>query len=123
MIQGVHSIVLFCRDTAASLAWYQALGFELRRSHEAMHFLGFGATELMLHPSETGPSGAVPHVYIAVMDLDAFFARTRAAGIEPMHHQVQGRLEAPHVTPWGSREFELDDPDGHRWGFLQGRPA
>lgn len=120
MIQRLSHLVLFCRDTAASLSWYQAAGFSLAYGHQDMYFLHFGSAQIMLHPSEQGPAGHAPEIYAAVADLDAHFAAVRTAGLVPDHHQVKGPLDAPHTTPWGSREFGLTDPDGHRWGFVQG---
>lgn len=113
-----HHAVLFCRDTEVSRGWYERAGFAWLRGHEGMHWFRLGGGELMLHPSEAGPTGPVPELYVAVDDIDARFAQLRAAGITPVHHQAGGPIDAPHTTPWGSRELEAYDPDGHRWGFV-----
>ena len=63
-----------------------------------MYFLGCAATQLMLHPSDTGPSGAIPMMYANVADLDLAFASAGEKGLHPHHHQVEGPLAAPHTT-------------------------
>ena len=119
MMLGPHSIVLFCRDTEACRAFYEAVGFRWLRGFEGMHWFALGAAEVMLHPSDTDPGPGAPQLYASAPDVDALFARCRDAGLGPHHHQVDGALVAPHTTPWGTREFDLLDPAGHRWGFVQ----
>jgi uncharacterized glyoxalase superfamily protein PhnB len=111
-------IVLYCADTEASRAWYERAGFTYRHGHEDMHWLGAGDVQLMLHPCEGGPEGMSPMFYCTVGDVDAAFAQAVERGFEPTSHQRQGEiLAAPITTPWGTREFELVDPDGQVWGF------
>lgn len=118
MLLGLDHVVLFCPDTGAARAWYEAVGFTYEYGYEGMHFLRLGGLRVMLHPAEVGPKGSVPELYATTRDLDALFHRVREKGLAPVHHQVEGPLSAPHTTPWGSREFELYDPAGHRWGFV-----
>jgi catechol 2,3-dioxygenase-like lactoylglutathione lyase family enzyme len=115
----LHHVVLFCRDTDASAAWYERAGFERLRAYEGMVWFRLGEAELMLHPSDTAPSGEVPELYVAVADVDVVYAHARQVGLGPVHHQAPEGIDGPFTTPWGSREFELYDPDGHRWGFVQ----
>lgn len=119
MLTHLHNIVLYCTDSAASRAWYERVGFTYLRGFHGMHWVGLGDLEIMLHPSDQGPAGAVPQLYGAVPDIDAFMAHVLRQGLVPVHHQARGPLTAPVTTPWGSRELELVDPDGHRWGFVQ----
>ena len=46
---------------------------------------------------------------VRVADVDAHCARARAAGA-----QVRGD---PQDQPYGHREYEARDPEGHRWWF------
>jgi uncharacterized glyoxalase superfamily protein PhnB len=47
-------------------------------------------------------------VYLVVEDIDAVYARAKAAG---------GRiLRELNKTDYGSREFAVQDPEGHSWG-------
>jgi len=115
-----HTAVLFFRDTAAARAWYEAMGFKPLRDYEGMHWLALGEGELMLHPSEkpSGNSGLCLHA--GVQDVDAVFRRAVGAGYEPFDHQQPGeKLTGPVTRAWGSREFEILDPEGHRWAFTQ----
>ena len=65
--------------------------------------------------AEMAGSGLVVHV----ADVDAHFARARAAG---------ARVEyEPTNQPYGQRDYEARDPEGHRWWFatplLTSRPS
>jgi len=96
------------------------MGFVYARGYEGMHWFRLGDGELMLHPAEPGPKHGLPALHAAVADVDAAFRRAVATGLVPYDHQQPGTaLSAPVVRPWGDREFELDDPDGHQWGFTQ----
>lgn len=121
MLLGVHHLVLFCRDTEAARAWYAAVGFPYLRGYDGMHWFALGTSEIMLHPAEEssgGPGSAALHA--AVDDVDALFARVVAAGLTPVDHQRDGApIAGPVTRPWGAREFELPDPDGHNWAFTQ----
>ena len=111
-------VVLYCTDTERSRRWYERAGFTYRHGHEDMHWFGAGAVGLMLHPSEGKPEGRTPQFYCVVEDVDRSFAAAVEAGFAPTSHQRKGQtLDAPITTPWGTREFELTDPDGHVWGF------
>lgn len=120
MPDHLQSVVLMCRDTEVAKGWYEAMGFRYLRGYHGMHWVAAGGTEIMLHPAEqpSGGSGLVLHA--GVPDARVAFDRARAAGFEPYDHQQPGvKLEEPVTRPWGAIEFELDDPDGHRWGFTQ----
>jgi catechol 2,3-dioxygenase-like lactoylglutathione lyase family enzyme len=120
MLQGLHHLVLFCRDTEASRDWYTRAGFEHLRGHDGMHWFRFGTAEILLHPADGGPGGYVPAIHAAVDDVDAHFRRVVGQGLKPFDHQQEGRsIEAPVTRAWGAREFELVDHDGHRWAFTE----
>ncbi|HEX7995549.1 MAG TPA: VOC family protein [Streptosporangiaceae bacterium] len=76
-----------------------------------------GRSSLMLFKSESSsraepvPVTHVPWIYVD--DLDAHFARAVAAGakiVEPIHQH-------------GFRAYQAEDPEGHRWTFVQARPT
>ena len=54
---------------------------------------------------QTESSGLVIHV----ADVDAHYARARAAGAELMGE--------PRDQEYGQREYGARDPDGHQWWF------
>jgi len=67
--------------------------------------------ELDGNRSQAAPATHVPWIFVD--DLDAHLARAEAAGariVEPIHRH-------------GSRTYVARDPEGHRWTFVQARPA
>lgn len=46
---------------------------------------------------------------VYVNDVDSHFARSRAAGARI--------LSEPEDTPYGDRNYRVEDPEGHRWMF------
>lgn len=116
----VHHLVLYCVDTEASRTWYEQVGFEYLRGYHGMHWFALGPTELMLHPADHGPGEHALSLHAATSDVDTLFRHVVAQGLTPLDHQGDGApLAGPVTRPWGDREFELDDPDGHHWAFTQ----
>ena len=95
----------------------QAVHGEVRAGEHAI-WLHRTATEMQLVSARTAPtasSGLVVHV----PDIDAHFARARSAG---------ARVTEMQDTPYGQREYEAIDIEGHRWWFsmptpVEGRPT
>jgi catechol 2,3-dioxygenase-like lactoylglutathione lyase family enzyme len=97
------------RSLAASVAFYEALGFEVeqRRDDWGWAMLRLDDCRLMLdrsinvHPD--APRTSV--LYLYPDDIAAYHARVRERG-----------LEVPDLdrTFYGMTEFRLDDPDGNR---------
>ncbi len=104
-------------DANGAIEWLsRAFGFEERVAyrgdegevHHAEMHLGpgifmFGEGD----PSEQG-------VYVAVDDVDAHYARAKAAGAE-----IVREIED---TPYDSREYTARDLEGHVWSFGTYRP-
>ena len=114
-------------DADASRAFYEALGFELRRDMDIVrdgereatnYFFGVPGQdeelELTLnHDGRTYDLGSgYGHVALAVDDLDATLERLSAQGIEP---------ERPPYTvrAGGSRLCFVRDPDGYRIELIE----
>lgn len=113
------------RDAAAMLEWLvSVLGFTVHARYdseagEVEHAeLAFGSSMIMLGSAKPDAYGGMvgtpgnaggKSVYIAVDEVDALFARVRAAGaaIE----------EEPTDRDYGSREFICRDPEGNVWCF------
>ncbi len=76
-----------------------------------------GQTELWLDgdPEWWKERGRRPEEWIGVWvdDLDAMFARVREAGLNP---------EPPEAKFYGVRVFQVEDPEGYTWGFMQRAP-
>ena len=104
---NLNQITLPCSDLAASVQFYQRLGFRLIVSsppHYARFECESGTTfSLDLTPDGTGATGVV--VYFEVTDVDAAVTRLKAAGLT---------FEADPVDqPWLWREAYLRDPAGN----------
>lgn len=120
MIIGFDRVVLMCKDTDATRAWYEKAGFPYLRGFGGMHWLSLGDSEVMLHPAEGPVVASASSIHALVQDADIMFAKVRAAGLDPHDHQQPGvRLEGPVTREWGDREFDLTDPDGQRWAFTE----
>jgi catechol 2,3-dioxygenase-like lactoylglutathione lyase family enzyme len=120
MIKGFRHVVLFCRDTEESREWYEQVGFTYKRGYDGMHWFALGDGEIMLHPGRTRADNSAGIMHASVTALDDLFERVKHAGLQPFDHQYPDAvLEAPVTRPWGDREFEVQDPDGHRWAFTE----
>jgi lactoylglutathione lyase len=115
-------------DPERSVAFYEALGFEMRRElpirDEAVnYFLGIPGKELpeleLTYNFETPDSGyelgtGYGHIAVTVDDLDATLAALAEKGIEPER--------APYtVREGGSRICFVRDPDGYRVELIEQR--
>jgi uncharacterized glyoxalase superfamily protein PhnB len=114
---------LLYEDAAAATDWLVgAFGFrELRRTtgqaggmHVELEVAPDG-TQLFLgqppDPAFRGPRerGRTTSLYVIVDDVDAHFARAKAAGAEI--------VEEPNDLPFGHRRYGCKDPQGHEWFF------
>src|SRR4051795_5877711 len=109
---------LVYEDVAAAAAWLcDAFGFTLRwraGAHRAQ-LAGGEAGIAIAEPrgDERPPAGAARShaVMIRVEDVDAHFERARARGARI--------LDEPTDFPYGERQYNAEDPGGHRWTFSQ----
>ena len=108
------------RDAHAAIAWLsKAFGFKTLASCPAPDG-GIAHAELMLgrgvimlgstRDEPDNPFATAKHgVYVYVADVDAHYAKAKAAGA-----RVARELEN---TPYGSREYSVWDPEGFLWSF------
>ena len=55
--------------------------------------------------------GVSSMLYIYIDDVDQHFARAKAAG---------AKIVLPlDDRPWGDRNYQAEDPEGHQWTFAQ----
>jgi uncharacterized glyoxalase superfamily protein PhnB len=108
------------RNGSAAIDWLgKAFGFEKHfvvpgeaggiahaqlRLGAGMIMLGSGKHEPG-SPWDTVPQG----VYVHVADVDAHYARAKAAEVEIVRELAD--------TEYGSREYSARDPEGHLWSF------
>ena len=108
-VESVSAVTLVTADMTASVAFYQALGFQLLYGGEDAEFTSFrvGPSFLNLQLDVTWKPGPAVwgRVIFWVDDVDEAYIRARTAGLAP--------LAAPSDAPWGERFFHIRDPAGH----------
>ena len=113
-IESINAITLATHDMQRAVAFYRALGFELRYGGETAQFTSLHAgcdyLNLIPQPAERRWSWW-GRVIFHVADVDLIYQRAVAAGLEP---------EAkPRDAEWGERYFHITDPDGHELSFAK----
>jgi catechol 2,3-dioxygenase-like lactoylglutathione lyase family enzyme len=101
----LNQVTLPARDLAASIAFYEALGFRLivRNDHYARLENPGDESTLSLELRQDGGNGA--HVYFECDDLDARVAALKQTGI--------AFNSGPEDKSWLWREAWLRDPSGN----------
>jgi catechol 2,3-dioxygenase-like lactoylglutathione lyase family enzyme len=112
-VERISAVTLLTADMAASVAFYVALGFEVRYGGGDSEFtsLHVGDGYLNLQRSDRPPETGWGRVILWVDDVDAMHGRALAAGYHPS--------TTPADAPWGERYFHVDDPDGHELSFAR----
>jgi uncharacterized glyoxalase superfamily protein PhnB len=96
--------ILRVTDLETSLAYYRdQLGFPLQWRADRMASVVRDRAALMLCAGDQGQPGT--WVWIAASDVDILYAELEARGARLRH--------PPANYPWGSRECQVTDPDGH----------
>jgi catechol 2,3-dioxygenase-like lactoylglutathione lyase family enzyme len=96
--------ILRVANVETSVAYYTAqLGFEVQWRTDGMVSVGRDRTSIMLCEGDQGHSGT--WLWIPASDVDALYAELRARGAHLRHE--------PANYPWGSRECQVADVDGH----------
>ena len=96
--------ILRVADLAASVRYYvERLGFHVEWEAAPVASVGRDGASLMLSEGDQGLPGT--WVWISTKDVDALYAEFAARGAELRH--------PPTNYPWGSRECQITDPDGH----------
>jgi uncharacterized glyoxalase superfamily protein PhnB len=116
MVEGMTKVeriipILNVRDVGASLTFYvDVLGFD--RSWHWGHPPTFGgvlAGHAEIQFCLNGQGGPGTWLSIWVDDVDAWFERLRSSDVDIR--------QPPTTFPWGVRELNVADPDGHRIRF------
>jgi uncharacterized glyoxalase superfamily protein PhnB len=74
-----------------------------------MIMLGSHKEDIFRYKTPRAAGGVTQGAYLCVADIDAHFARAKAAGAE-----IVWELKD---TDYGSREYSARDPEGHLWHF------
>ena len=114
MIESVSAITLATHDMARAVAFYQALGFQLKSGGADAMFTSFHAGSGYLNLTVVAADRRLSwwgRAIFYVADVDAMHARAVAAGLSPAF--------APRDAAWGERYFHIVDPDGHELSFAR----
>jgi catechol 2,3-dioxygenase-like lactoylglutathione lyase family enzyme len=104
-------------DLAASIRFYETIGFALDFKYQDF-YAGLRAGDYVLHLKRVDakdPSidyvsrGEHLHLYLNVDDADAAAAELKEKGVR--------FLKPAHDTEWGTREFVVQDDQGHTLYF------
>jgi uncharacterized glyoxalase superfamily protein PhnB len=100
-------------DVPDAARWLcNAFGFTERLrigSHRIQLHVGAGAIVVVELGADSNDGGS--RVMVPVDDVDAHYARARAAGAKV--------LGEPTTYPFGERQYSVVDIGGHRWTFTQ----
>lgn len=126
-IRAIHP-VLAARDVAASIGFYQLLGFALSFQDDAREprYAAVHRDGVELHLQWADAGQWVAGVDRAacrflVEDVDALHAQFAVAGAIDAISSDGSPWAAPADTPWGTREFHLRDPGGNSLQFYRAR--
>jgi catechol 2,3-dioxygenase-like lactoylglutathione lyase family enzyme len=123
-LDSVHP-VLMVRDVAATIAFYQRLGFSLAFQDDptAPRYAGVKRDAVELHlqwhdQSHWDCPHDRPNYRFFVADVDALYLELSRTGVLD-EWSGTGPWRAPANTPWGTREFHLRDPSGNGLQFYR----
>jgi catechol 2,3-dioxygenase-like lactoylglutathione lyase family enzyme len=111
-VSGLDLLFLEVNSLEESLAFYvEHLGLEVAEhapeAEPPLATLRAGRLRLMLAqvPNAMARRGRGVHLFLTVTDVDVFYQRLRAAGLD---------LAPPADEGWGGRFLTLEDPDRYR---------
>lgn len=112
-IRCLSATTLVTGDMAASVAFYEALGFNRRYGGADAAFTSYhvGDGFLNLQAGVRRTDEVWGRVIIWVDDVDGMYRRARSAGYVPETE--------PADATWGERYFHIRDPSGHELSFAR----
>lgn len=121
-LECISAVTLVTADMAASVRFYQSLGFRIRYGGPDAAFTSFhvgpGYLNVQVDPDRAPLRDIWGRVIFWVDDVDAVHQRVLDAGYTP--------TTTPADAVWGERYFHVRDPDGHELSFarlLDGDPG
>ena len=103
-------------DFAASLEFFQAIGFEIQWQQPGIAGLRFGGAYSLLQDANVREWQENQMITFEVTDLEAYWTELQALSLADRFPGV--RLRPPTDFPWG-RELHLIDPAGVCWHIRQ----
>ena len=117
-VEAISAVTLATADMAASVAFYERLGFHLLYGGSNSLFTTFraggGYLNLQADKAWMPPEAIWGRVIFHVDDVDAMYELALTAGLTPS--------APPADAPWRERFFHIRDPDGHELSFARPLP-
>jgi uncharacterized glyoxalase superfamily protein PhnB len=120
-LRVIDSVLIYVADVARSVAYYQSLGFDIKRNEVGLGVVAIGEFEIHIHdqfekdrpgyrnsPSIVG--SPTLYMYIRVQGIDQYFDEIKARALT---------FTNPTDMAWGNREFSITDPDGYNIVFYE----
>jgi hypothetical protein len=101
---------------AASLAFFQELGFDKRWANGGLAGLRFGDAYFLLQDIDVPEWQKNQMITYEVDDLDSYWSEIEQLRLEDRYSSA--KLKAPADYPWG-REIHIIDPGGVCWHVRQ----
>lgn len=102
---------LVSTDVVASVAFYQSLGFTLKRQTRGFAVLQWGKHYLFLCGGRPAADGELPNIRVVVSDVDEKYRQVVGQGMA-----TDG---PPESRSYGLRDFTVFDPNGYGIRFAQ----
>lgn len=122
--------VLMSRDVTASVHFYERLGFTLAFQDNPVdpRYAGVVRDGVELHlqwQDETQWAYPIdrPTYRFRIQDVDVLYAELHERGALAENAQSSSPWRKPGDTPWGTREFHVQDPDGNGLQFYRAGPS
>lgn len=122
-MQNVAGIICLVKDLDEVTVFYEALGFEFKKSVPGVFTTAYlndfwieflleteVVTEAFKSDVMAPVRGAGQYVHVQVEDIDEFYRTVTSKGLTP--------FSEPKDYPWGQREFVLVDPNGYKLVFF-----
>jgi catechol 2,3-dioxygenase-like lactoylglutathione lyase family enzyme len=114
-IEALSAVTLATADMAASVRFYESVGFRVVVGGPDAPFttfrVGTAFLNLQLDPDHAPLHAIWGRAIFWVADVDATHAALVAAGYAPE--------TTPSDAPWGERYFHVRDPSGHEISFAR----
>ena len=115
VVRTLSAVTLTTADMAASVRFYEGLGFRVAYGGAESPFTTLASGECYVNLTAVEHAGDVAvgwgRVIFHVDDVDELYEQALASGLTP--------AAAPRDAPWGERMFPIFDPNGHDLSFAK----
>jgi catechol 2,3-dioxygenase-like lactoylglutathione lyase family enzyme len=109
--------ILPAKDLGTSLQFYTELGFRARRLGPPLASMHLGPFAFLLQANDDPTAAANLVMHLLVSDVDAWWARIAALGLDARYNVQAPRAPAPE--PWGLTVAYIWDPSGVLWHIAE----